>query len=57
MGKVIASITMWLDGFVAGPHDSPDNPLGDGGEALFAWYRRGDVEVHVREVQSSKYLP
>ena len=47
MGKVIASITMSLDGFVAGPHDTPDNPLGDGGEALFAWYQRGNVEVHV----------
>jgi dihydrofolate reductase len=43
MGKVILGISMSLDGFVAGPNDSPDNPLGDGGEALFRWYFSGDI--------------
>ncbi len=36
---------MSLDGFVAGPNDSPERPLGDGGEALFKWYFSGDTEV------------
>lgn len=28
---------MSLDGFIAGPNDSPDNGLGDGGERLHQW--------------------
>ena len=47
MGKVVFHNSISLDGFVAGPNDSPDNPLGDGGEALFAWYFNGDTEVEV----------
>jgi dihydrofolate reductase len=43
MGRVIFSNSVSLDGFVAGPNDSPDNPLGDGGSRLFAWYFSGDV--------------
>ena len=38
MGKVIFDITASLDGFVAGPNDSPENPMGDGGMRLFDWY-------------------
>ena len=36
-GKVIANISMSLDGFVAGPNDTRENPLGDGGEQLHEW--------------------
>lgn len=43
MGKVVFSNSISLDGFVAGPNDSPDNGLGDGGEALFRWYFSGDT--------------
>ena len=43
MGKVVLNISMSLDGYVAGPNDSPENGLGDGGEALFAWYFSGDT--------------
>jgi dihydrofolate reductase len=45
MGKIMFNSTMSLDGYVAGPNDGPDNPLGDGGERLFAWYFGGDTEV------------
>lgn len=38
---------MSLDGFIAGPNDSPEQPLGEGGERLFAWYFSGDTEVDV----------
>jgi hypothetical protein len=34
MGNVVFNITMSLDGFVAGPNDSPENGLGDGGDRL-----------------------
>lgn len=49
MGKVVFNITMSLDGFVAGPNDSPENGLGDGGEALFKWYFSGDTEIQISE--------
>jgi dihydrofolate reductase len=45
MGKVITGITMSLDGFVAGPNDSPEQGLGEGGDKLFTWYFNGEVEV------------
>jgi dihydrofolate reductase len=37
MGKVLAGITMSLDGFVAGPNDRLGAGLGDGGERLHYW--------------------
>lgn len=37
MSKVKADISVSLDGFVAGPNDSPENGLGDGGERLHEW--------------------
>lgn len=47
MGKVVFNMTMSLDGFVAGPNDSPENGLGDGGDALFKWYFSGNTEISV----------
>ena len=49
MGKVVFNMTMSLDGFVAGPNDSPENGLGDGGEQLFEWYFSGNTEVKISE--------
>ncbi|HET7093953.1 MAG TPA: serine hydrolase, partial [Thermomicrobiales bacterium] len=37
MGKVRFNISMSIDGYVAGPDQSLDNPLGKGGEALHEW--------------------
>jgi dihydrofolate reductase len=37
MSKLSADITMSLDGFVAGPEPSLDDPLGKGGMALHEW--------------------
>jgi len=47
MAQVIVDLSMSLDGFVAGPNDGPDNPLGDGGERLFQWYFSGETEFVV----------
>ena len=44
MGKVVLELSMSLDGFVAGPNDSPELPLGEGGDSLFKWYSSGDTE-------------
>jgi dihydrofolate reductase len=37
MGQVKVDITMSLDGFVAGPNQSREHPLGEGGEGLHDW--------------------
>jgi hypothetical protein len=37
MGKLKFQISMSLDGFVAGPNPSEENPLGEGGEQLHEW--------------------
>jgi len=37
VGKVRAIITMSLDGYVAGPDQTEENPLGVGGEQLHEW--------------------
>jgi dihydrofolate reductase len=37
MSKLKLNITMSLDGYVAGPDQSTENPLGVGGEALHDW--------------------
>ncbi|MGP4020501.1 dihydrofolate reductase family protein [Saccharopolyspora sp. 5N708] len=37
MSKVVADISMSLDGFVTGPDPDPEHGLGRGGESLHAW--------------------
>jgi dihydrofolate reductase len=37
VGKVVAEISISLDGFVAGPNPTLENPLGEGGELLHEW--------------------
>jgi dihydrofolate reductase len=37
MARLRVNITMSLDGYVAGPEQSLDDPLGKGGEALHTW--------------------
>ena len=47
MGKVATGLTMSLDGFIAGPNDGPENPLGEGGMRLFDWYSSGDTDYEM----------
>jgi dihydrofolate reductase len=49
MGKVIICLTVSLDGYVAGPDDGPERPLGRGGEPLFAWMSAGPESNRVHE--------
>jgi len=37
MGKVLAGITISVDGFITGPGDGPGCGLGAGGEGLHSW--------------------
>ncbi len=43
MAKVIVALSMSLDGFIAGPNDGNELPLGAGGTPLFDWYFSGDT--------------
>jgi dihydrofolate reductase len=44
VGIVTSGLTMSLDGFIAGPNDGPEHPLGEGGMRLFDWYSSGDTD-------------
>ena len=37
MGKIVAGITMSVDGYITGPDDGPGKGLGEGGERLHYW--------------------
>lgn len=37
MGAVFVDMSMSLDGYIAGPNDNQENPLGDGGGRLHKW--------------------
>jgi len=43
MAKVAVALTVSLDGYIAGPNDGSELPLGEGGAALFEWYFNGDT--------------
>ena len=36
-GRAFVDITMSLDGFITGPNDSVESPLGEGGDRLHRW--------------------
>jgi dihydrofolate reductase len=49
MGKVVMGLSMSLDGYIAGPDDGLELPLGRGGERLFAWMNGGPETVRRNE--------
>ncbi len=49
MGKVFASFSVSLDGFIAGPDDGLEFPLGRGGDRLFSWMNAGPESNRVDE--------
>ncbi|WP_326566672.1 dihydrofolate reductase family protein [Amycolatopsis rhabdoformis] len=46
MGKVVAEISMSVDGVVAGPGTNTDHRLGRDGELLHGWMAHGDETDH-----------
>ena len=44
MSRVVADISVSLDGFVTGPDAGPESGLGTGGEALHAWAFSDDAD-------------
>ena len=53
MTKVIADISMSLDGFVTGPEPDLSHGLGHGGEPLHTWAIDSDDEVDVQELKNA----
>jgi len=52
-GKVLAGLTMSLDGYITGPDDRPGAGLGEGGERLHYWvfggpWSYGDAAARLR---------
>ena len=41
MSATVLYMSMFLDGFIAGPNEGPDNGLGDGGHRLHEWVFTG----------------
>jgi dihydrofolate reductase len=41
VSATVLYMSMSLDGFIAGPNEGPDNPLGDGGHRLHEWALTG----------------
>ncbi len=66
MSKLRCHIAISLDGFVAGPSQSEENPLGEGGERLHGWmvslaawreshgHRGGEVNESARVIEESR---
>jgi dihydrofolate reductase len=49
MSKSVLDMSMSLDGFVAGPNETPDHGLGDNGLRLHRWIGYGDAIVEGEE--------
>ena len=45
MSRLVLSMSMSLDGFIAGPGDTKDNPFGTGGQRLHKWLGPGGEDV------------
>jgi dihydrofolate reductase len=46
MSKTVLYMSMSVDGFIAGPNESPENGLGDGGHRLHEWFLPSDAADH-----------
>ena len=50
MTKVTVGLTVSVDGYIAGPDDGMEHPLGVGGEPLFDWFFNGDTPSRFGEM-------
>jgi dihydrofolate reductase len=57
MAKVIVALSMSLDGFIAGPDDGSEQPLGRGGMRLFDWYFDGDRSIRAYQEAADRGVP
>jgi hypothetical protein len=47
MTKVFSALAVSVDGYITGPHPSPEQPLGVGGARLFDWYTDVDTPSRI----------
>lgn len=57
MTKVFAEMSMSLDGFIAGPNVSLNNPMGDHGERLHDWMFAGKSSAETEAYEVEKFKP
>ena len=43
MTRIVTELAVSVDGYVAGPDDNRESPLGTGGGRLFEWYSDGEI--------------
>ena len=43
MARIVTGLAVSLDGYIAGPDDGLEQPLGRRGQRLFEWYTNGDT--------------
>jgi hypothetical protein len=55
MGKVIAAITISVDGYIVGPKDGPEHGLGIEGERLHSWVMGWSVDVRRRRPRHQRH--
>ena len=46
-GEIRTGLAVSLDGFISGPNDGAEAPMGVGGERLLAWYAGGDTDYRL----------
>src|SRR5690348_3919373 len=51
MPRVTCHMSVSIDGFVAGPDQSPENPLGRGGLGLHHWHLEVDERSHPADIR------
>jgi dihydrofolate reductase len=52
VSATVLYMSVSLDGFIAGPNESPNNPLGDGGHRLHEWFMT-DGELDLEGIRRS----
>jgi dihydrofolate reductase len=56
MSQVIAQLSISLDGFIAGPDQGPDDPIGVGGLRLHEWHWQAGEPLHEADVPARDEL-
>jgi dihydrofolate reductase len=52
MGNIVMNMSMSLDGFIAARNDTPEQPLGEDGQRLHAWYFKDDAAAYNQELEA-----
>ena len=56
MGNIVMNMSMSLDGFIAAKNDTPEQPLGEDGQRLHAWYFKANAAVYNQEIEEDLAL-